>query len=224
MLDYKLKIGLVPERRWLADAATRRGIFQPSKAVDNKNEIVKYIKDNFSDENTEFVDLEFLNDEGLLIETSECPKVKAEFDVIYRRTYNRLTRPYDGIVKLVADLKAKGILTAVASNKPDEFTQVIVSDMFEAGTFSYVSGKKDGFEKKPDPGIALHIMEKLGVSPEDTLFAGDSSVDMKTATNAGCDSIGCLWGFRTREELEENHAVYIAETPADIYNAAVNGK
>lgn len=79
MLDYKLKIGLVPERRWLADAATRRGIFQPSKAVDNKNEIVKYIKDNFSDENTEFVDLEFLNDEGLLIETSECPKVKAEF-------------------------------------------------------------------------------------------------------------------------------------------------
>ena len=80
MLDYKLKIGLVPERRWLADAATRRGIFQPSKAVDNKNEIVKYIKDNFSDENTEFVDLEFLNDEGLLIETSECPKVKAEFD------------------------------------------------------------------------------------------------------------------------------------------------
>ena len=77
MLDYKLKIGLVPERRWLADAATRRGIFQPSKAVDNKNEIVKYIKDNFSDENTEFVDLEFLNDEGLLIETSECPKVKA---------------------------------------------------------------------------------------------------------------------------------------------------
>lgn len=97
-------------------------------------------------------------------------KVKAEFDVIYRRTYNRLTRPYDGIVKLVADLKAKGILTAVASNKPDEFTQVIVSDMFEAGTFSYVSGKKDGFEKKPDPGIALHIMEKLGVSPEDTLL------------------------------------------------------
>ena len=80
MLDYKLKIGLVPERRWLADAATRRGIFQPSKAVDNKNEIVKYIKDNFSDENTEFVDLEFLNDEGLLIETSECPKVKAEFE------------------------------------------------------------------------------------------------------------------------------------------------
>ncbi len=80
MLDYKLKIGLVPERRWLADAATRKGIFQPSKAVDNKNVVVKYIKENFTDENTEFVDLEFLNDEGLLIETSECPKIKAEFE------------------------------------------------------------------------------------------------------------------------------------------------
>ena len=150
--------------------------------------------------------------------------VKAEFDKIYRVSYNKLTRPYEGIIKLLSELKAKGILTAVASNKPDEFTQVIVSDMFEKGTFSYVSGKKDGFDKKPDPGIALHIMEKLGVSPEDTLFAGDSSVDMQTAINAGCDSIGCTWGFRTLDELKENHAVFIAHTPQDIFDAAVGGR
>ncbi len=150
--------------------------------------------------------------------------VKAEFDRIYRISYNKLTRPYDGITELLSELKKPGILTAVASNKPDEFTQAIISDMFEKNTFSYVSGKKDGFEKKPDPGIALHIMEHLGVAPQDTLFAGDSSVDMQTAINAGCDSIGCTWGFRTLSELKENRAVFIADSPGDILDAAVKGR
>ena len=76
MLDYKLKIGLFPERRDLADAKTRKGIFEPAKAVENKNSIVKYLKENFTDEMTEFVDLEWLNDEGLLYSTNDCAKVR----------------------------------------------------------------------------------------------------------------------------------------------------
>ena len=147
-------------------------------------------------------------------------RVKAVFDEIYGRNYNVCTRPYDGITALLDKLKAEGILIAVASNKPDNFTQTIVRSMF-GDTFSYVSGKKEGFEKKPDPQIALHIMEKLGVSPKDVLFAGDSSVDMQTAHNAGCDCIGCVWGFRTLQELTDNKATYIANSPIDIFNAAV---
>ena len=147
-------------------------------------------------------------------------RVKAVFDEIYGRNYNVCTRPYDGITELLDKLKAEGILIAVASNKPDNFTQTIVTSMF-GDAFSYVSGKKEGFEKKPNPQIALHIMEKLGVSPKDVLFAGDSSVDMQTAHNAGCDCIGCVWGFRTLQELTDNKATYIANSPIDIFNAAV---
>ncbi len=150
-------------------------------------------------------------------------RVKAVFDGIYGRTYDKYTRPYDGIPELLAALRENGILIAVASNKPDEFTQKIVSGMF-GNVFSYVSGKKEGFEKKPHPQIALHIMEKLGALPEETLFAGDSSVDMQTAENAGCRSIGCTWGFRTRDELMENNAFYIADSPSDILNAALGVK
>lgn len=79
MMDYKLKIGLVTERRYLADWKTRKGIFAPKYAVENKNHIVKYIKDNFTDENTAFVDLEWLNEEGLLSEVSDCAKVRDYF-------------------------------------------------------------------------------------------------------------------------------------------------
>lgn len=75
MLDYSLKIGLIPIRRDIADAKSRKGIFEPGKAEENKNHIVKYIKENFADEKTSFTDLEWLNDEGLLISEFECDKV-----------------------------------------------------------------------------------------------------------------------------------------------------
>lgn len=149
-------------------------------------------------------------------------KVKERFDMIYKEMYNCRTRAYEGIDSLLDSLHENHILTAVASNKPDEFTQVIVRELF-GDAFSLVSGKRDGFEKKPDPQIALHIMQSLGVSPEETLFAGDSAVDMQTAANAGCHSIGCTWGFRTREELVSNNADYIADKPADILSAAMGG-
>ena len=88
MLDYKLKIGLVPERRWLADEATRKGIFEPAKAVENKDKIVKYIKENFTDEKTSFTDLEWLNGEGMLSANGDCSKVceylkKEKVDAIF---------------------------------------------------------------------------------------------------------------------------------------------
>lgn len=79
MLDYKLKIGLVPERRWLADAATRKGIFEPKRAVMNKEKAVPYIKENFTDPDTEFIDLDFLNEEGLLHDPNDVDLVVNEF-------------------------------------------------------------------------------------------------------------------------------------------------
>lgn len=79
MLDYKVKIGLVPLRRQLADEATRKGIFEPAKAKENKDKAIAYIKENFSDDKTEFVDLEWLNDEGLLSRPSQCAAIKEEF-------------------------------------------------------------------------------------------------------------------------------------------------
>ena len=75
MKNTKLKIGIVPERRWLADQKTRKGIFQPSYAVDNKNHVLDYIKKNFADDTVEFTDLEWLNEEGLLFENDDVDRV-----------------------------------------------------------------------------------------------------------------------------------------------------
>ncbi len=78
MLDYAVRIGLVPERRYLP-GPKRTGIFNPDYAVENKNRAVKYIKEHFSDENTVFFDLDFLNDEGLLYHVDQCEAVRDYF-------------------------------------------------------------------------------------------------------------------------------------------------
>lgn len=78
MLNYKIKIGLVPERRYLP-GPKRTGIFNPDYAVANKNKVVDYIKENYNDENTEFIDIEFLNDEGLLYHEDQCDQLAKHF-------------------------------------------------------------------------------------------------------------------------------------------------
>lgn len=88
MLNYKIKIGLIPDIRDLGDFATRKGIFEPAKGVDRKNDVVKYIKNNFTDEQTEFTDLEWLNELGVLYKNADCEKVceylkKEKVDAIF---------------------------------------------------------------------------------------------------------------------------------------------
>lgn len=127
------------------------------------------------------------------------------------------TKPYDGVAELLESLKKSGVKMAVASNKSDEFTQSIVKKFF-GNAFDMVQGGRADVPKKPAPDIAYSIMDKLEAVPENTYFAGDSNVDMFTAKNAGITAIGCLWGFRTKEELLDGGADFLAEKPSDIYD------
>ncbi len=79
MLNYKLKIGLLPIRRYVKEPPKRIGIFQSDYAVENKNASVKYIREHYADSETEFVDIEWLNDEGVLCLDSDCDKVAEYF-------------------------------------------------------------------------------------------------------------------------------------------------
>lgn len=142
-------------------------------------------------------------------------KVKNDFSDYYNLHYIDKTKPYDGILELIKELKNKGVKTAVASNKPDFFTKIIVSHFF-GDSFDFVQGQKDDIPKKPSPEIVYSILNELKTSKEDAVFIGDSNVDIFTAKNSGLKSIGCLWGFRTEEELQNAGADYIIAHPNEI--------
>lgn len=79
MLNYKLKIGLLPIRRWIKEPPKRIGIFQSDYAVENKEACVSYIREHYTDEMTEFVDIDFLNEEGVLCLDADCDRVAEYF-------------------------------------------------------------------------------------------------------------------------------------------------
>lgn len=149
-------------------------------------------------------------------------KIINEFQNQYKLCWHNKSQPYDGIKQLLLNLNNSGYKQAVASNKPDFFTKKIVSHFFGNETFECVQGNTDTIPKKPDPTIAIQIMKNLGVNPSECVFVGDTYVDMETAHNAGIFSIGCLWGFRTRQELENAGADLIVNTPDEIFQYIIS--
>ena len=125
------------------------------------------------------------------------------------------TAPYPGMNEAALRLKEAGVSIAVLSNKADEMAGPVVEHYYP-GVFPLVQGALSGVPTKPDPTLLHKLMERMGAKPEQTLFVGDSNVDIRTAKNGNLTSCGVLWGFRSRQELEDEGAGYLAETPAEL--------
>lgn len=110
------------------------------------------------------------------------------------------TKPYDGIIKLLKELKEKGIHTAVVSNKADFAVKGLV-DKYFSGLFTYSAGEKAGIPRKPAPDAVYFAIEHFSLKACDSIYIGDSEVDIETAKNAGVDSIIVSWGFRDKSVL-----------------------
>lgn len=134
----------------------------------------------------------------------------------YARDWAVKTAPYAGIPELVAGLGRRGLTQVVLSNKPDEFTRLMIEHYFPEKPFAVVRGALAGVAKKPDPAAALAMAAGLGVAPAEFLYLGDSAIDMQTATRAGMHAVGAAWGFRACAELLENGARQVIAAPRDL--------
>ncbi len=143
----------------------------------------------------------------------ECLKVFKEY---YKSHSLIKTKPYDGIIPMLEELKKQGIKTAVVTNKMHEAAEDIVHIFFD-GLIDTTVGQVDGVAQKPQPdGINL-VLSSLSVSKERAVYVGDSEVDCITAINAGMPCIGVTWGFRDRYVLLENGASCIIDSPEQIF-------
>lgn len=143
-------------------------------------------------------------------------KVRRDFVAYYLDHIDLHTYPYEGVEDLVKALVERGVKIAVASNKFQTGTERLIRSFFPDVEFVAVLGQRVGVPLKPDPQIDLEIMAVAGVEPSETIHIGDSGVDMQTAHAAGVRAVGVTWGFRSREELAENQADVIADTPQEI--------
>ncbi len=123
--------------------------------------------------------------------------------------------PYEGMPETLKKLKKRGIRLAVCSNKPHPAAVKVIAQLY-GDDFDMVLGQSDAIRRKPAPDGPLMIAGKFGVRPEECMYVGDTSTDMKTGKAAGMFTVGALWGFRDREELNANGADLVAEHPTDL--------
>jgi len=135
---------------------------------------------------------------------------------IYDKCWHKNTRPYPSIPELLSNLAKRGLLLTVLSNKPDYFTKIMVEKLLPDYRFEIVQGALPDVPVKPDPAAALQIAKQLKIPPEQFLYLGDTNTDMKTAVAAGMFPLGCLWGYRTADELLEAGAKVLVQTPKKV--------
>lgn len=142
-------------------------------------------------------------------------ELHALFIEYYNMHYLDKTKLYEGMSNVMNTLSANGVTLAVATNKPQDVAREIIAKLLPDADFIKVLGGCNERPKKPAPDIINEILREL---PEDNkvYMIGDSNVDIQTAKNCGLISIGCLWGFRGRQELEDAEADFIAEKAEDI--------
>ena len=137
------------------------------------------------------------------------------------------TRPYEGIVAAVSELRKKGVRVAVNTNKV-EAAAIDLCKKYFPDCFDIISGSRPGLPPKPAPDGVYEILKKAdidGVSAgQKAVFIGDSDVDLQTGINAGLAVIGVDWGFRGKQFLLEHGATsdIIVMTPQELVNKIIN--
>ncbi len=158
--------------------------------------------------------------EPATVSDEELKEIRNDFFDYYETNCTVNTYSYEGVEWLVKSLKDKGIRVGCITNKVQKIANDIISHFF--GGMDVVYGQIDGSPTKPDPYFTNKALEELNIRPDECVFIGDSGVDMETAKNSGAIGIGVLWGFRTKEELEENGARYTASTAEEVLNIIEN--
>ena len=144
-------------------------------------------------------------------EGARLEEILAVYKEDYDRNYLIKTAPYPGVMALLDRLHGEGCLTGIVSNKPDSTVQSLSEALFE-GKADISVGEKRGIRRKPAPDTVLAAMEALGVTKEETVYVGDSEVDVMTARAAGVPCISVTWGFRDRDVLEDAGAERFADS------------
>lgn len=151
-----------------------------------------------------------------------CQNVE-ECLAVFKQNYSEImynhTAPYDGILKILSNLKSDGIKIGVVSNKFDSAVKELCKKYF-ADLIDIAIGQADDVPKKPAPDGVFKAMRELGADKSSTVYVGDSDVDVATAKNANLPCIGVTWGFRDREYLKG--ANFIIDNPNDI-NVIIKG-
>ena len=129
----------------------------------------------------------------------ECLRIFKEY---YKAHYFENSRPYPEVEKTLKILKEKGYRLAVVSNKFDEGAKKLVT-FYLPNMFDVIQGAIPELHHKPYPDLVNKVLQELAITPQESLYIGDTEVDFQTAQNSSIDCVLTSHGYRTKEQLLE---------------------
>ena len=124
---------------------------------------------------------------------------------------------YEGIPELLGELSARGKRIFLATSKPEEFAKKILEYLKLDKYFDLIAGATFDRSRDTKESVIRYALAESGLSSDGSVvMIGDRLHDVEGAQAVGIDSIGVLWGFGSREELESAGATHIAEKVGDI--------
>ena len=125
---------------------------------------------------------------------------------------------FPGIGELLARLKDGGCRLGLVSAKRRSTIELAFAATSIGHLFDVVVGGDEASNQKPAPDLLLLALERLGVSPADAVYVGDSPFDMTAAVAGGLYAIGVTWG-RVHDRALLTHADLIVDSPAELLDA-----
>ena len=118
-----------------------------------------------------------------------------EFKAYYGEHLQDYTAPYPGMLDVLDTLRAKGYKLAIVSNKIQEGITPLNKEYF-GDRLPVAIGERPGLQRKPAPDMVLQALKELDSTQDESIYIGDSEVDVATAKNSDLLCIGVTWGFR----------------------------
>lgn len=156
---------------------------------------------------------------GVTLDEEEHQRLYNAMMDSYRAHPSDQSTLYAGIHSLLCKLQADGFALGILSNKEDELTKRIVSDVLGDFSFVWVQGLLDSVPRKPDATAIRQFLIRQGFSADDIVYIGDSEVDWQTACNVPCSPILVSWGFRPKEELQSLPGSMVVDTVHELEDA-----
>lgn len=128
---------------------------------------------------------------------------------------------FEGVKEMLAELKKQGKKLAVATSKSQDFAQQIIEHFGLSEYFDFVSGNYLG-QRDTKAKVVRYALEQLQEMPECAVLVGDRMYDIIGGKEVGVSTIGVLYGYGDKEELEQYGADVLAETPQDVVNIILN--
>ncbi len=155
-----------------------------------------------------------LEDSYTILTGDDSPENRAQFRLYFSEVaverQRRETVLFPGAPELLRGLKAQGVKSAIVSTKRGDTIEIIMENHGLGDTVELVIGSADVKRPKPDPEGLRTAMDRLGVTPEETLFCGDTVLDAGAAQNAGCHFAAVLNGITPAEAFAGFHPDHIA--------------